>query len=302
MSTILAVKGWYTGDILGELKRAALLADKIAVRHVHAEGECDKFPHVKNEIEWLKAQGIAVPPPEVKYDVARYPWLKDYDRRIIEDPASLRRVYYMKHLMDDDVLEKGEKFEQELYVEAANAYARAASTLLTEENQTAVPMLPSEGVGHTNLPTKKSAVVRLSYDRLPMPDDQTPWDAILDWRSDDDAKGKFARLRTWINRASHADSTISEIEDDLESALYEYRTYMRVQHVRIPTGRFEAICTGAVKFLEELPKIKVSPLIEAVFRFDRVQAEMTEKELSAPNREVAYIVEAQDTFSKDNKP
>jgi hypothetical protein len=158
MSTMIAVKGWYRGDILGELKRAALLTDKIAIRHVHAEGECDKYPHVKAEIEWLKEKGVAVQAPEVKYDLELNPWLKDYDRRIIEDPTSLRRMYTMAHLLDDDVIAKGDVFEENLYTEAASAFARAASTVLTSEQQTAVPLLTTAEAGSSVLPTKKSAV------------------------------------------------------------------------------------------------------------------------------------------------
>jgi hypothetical protein len=269
MSTMIAVKGWYRGDILGELKRAALLTDRIAIRHIHAEGECDKYPHVKSEIEWLKEKGVAVRAPDVKYDLNLHPWLRDYDRRIIEDPTSLRRMYTMTHLLDDDILTKGDEFEKNLYTEAASAFARAVSTLLTSDRQTAVPLLDTAEGGSSVLPTRKSAVARLVYDKVPMPSDDTPWEAILDWRDDDEAKAKFARLRAWINRASRSDAAVADIEDDLETALHEYGAYMRVQHTRLPTGRFEAICVAAAKFLEDLPKIKLSPLIEAVFRFDK---------------------------------
>jgi hypothetical protein len=39
MADLIGIKPWYTGDITEELKRAALLCDKLVVKHIHAQGE-----------------------------------------------------------------------------------------------------------------------------------------------------------------------------------------------------------------------------------------------------------------------
>lgn len=90
MADLIGIKPWYTGDIAEELKRAALLCDKLVVKHIHAKGECDKFPSVLADLEYLKTQGIVIDtPPHVAYDTTRYPWLADFDRLILEDPTQI---------------------------------------------------------------------------------------------------------------------------------------------------------------------------------------------------------------------
>ncbi len=65
MTDLIGVTAWYAGDITSELKRAAAFFDKIAIRHLHQQIECEKFSQTpegkrtRNLMERLFASDIA---------------------------------------------------------------------------------------------------------------------------------------------------------------------------------------------------------------------------------------------------
>jgi hypothetical protein len=295
---IRGIKAWSTGDISAELKRAALLCDELVIKHVHSEAYCDDFPDVKANIEYLMEKGIAVAAPSVSYDVGAHPWLADYDRAILEDPSRLVRRYAADHLFDPPHLYHAEEYKQQVYRSAGDAYARVAASILTEPDVAdAVPFLALPFATFAGIPTRRASVIRAIYDGIPFPGADTSWEAILDWRDDPAAVSAFKKLRAWVSKSSHSESSIAELAEELEVAMDEYSRYMKARHAKIASGRFEAICIGAAKVLEELPRIKLSPLLEAVFRPEALEAELTLQELSAPGREAAYLVRTREKFS-----
>lgn len=153
------------------------------------------------------------------------------------------------------------------------------------------------------MPTKRTKVVRAVYDKIPMPDANTAWEAIHDWRADTQARSLFNRLRHWMSRSTESSSSIATLSEEMEVLLDDYSSYMEVQHAKIPKGQFGAICLAGVEFLESLPSIRISPLVKALFKPEIRDAALTTREgdLRAPGRELAYIVRTQEIFGKPAK-
>ena len=295
MTRYVGVKGWGVGDISGELKRAAILFDQIALRHTHGEKDCEQYPETNHDIEWLRDRKIVVRGPEAVYDDERHPWLHSFPPTILSDPTNAVKSFILKHLTDWDVLSINE-FEHQHFTAAADVYGRVAAVELQSEDTVALPLLATSTTTESCLPTRKADVLRVVYEGIPMPDETTPWQAILDFRNDDAAREQFVRLRCWINKSTRSEVSASEVRDELEALIAAYCTYMKGQHRRLAVGRLELFCTAVGECLDSFPLLKVSPMLKVLFRAERLQRDLMEEELKAPGREVAYVVAARSQF------
>jgi hypothetical protein len=134
-----------------------------------------------------------------------------------------------------------------------------------------------------------------------MPDADTSWEAIKDWRADSQARSSFDRLRLWMSRSSESSSSISTLKEEMEVLLDDYSNYMKVHHAKIPTGQFGAFSLATLEFLENFTPFKISPLVKVLFKLDVRAAALTTPEMTTPGREVAYIARTQDIFGKPPK-
>jgi hypothetical protein len=142
----------------------------------------------------------------------------------------------------------------------------------------------------------KSDVIRLVLNSLPVPDELTPWEYIIEYRSDPDSYGKFLALRNWMSEISRQNLPAHEVEDKLEYLLYEYRKQLELHKIKAHRGTLEAIVIASAEFLEDIANKKFTKLAQGLFTAKQKQIELLEGELTAAGREVAYIVKAQDTF------
>lgn len=298
MTEYVGVKGWYDGDISAELKRAALIFDKLIVKHVHSEGVCDKFPHLKADLKYLLDRDVVRTAPSLNYDTKAYPWLSDYDELLLTNPSSVWKFLVLGNLGKPEAT-RWRETKAQTYLASADAYARVASLILRNDDVTACPLLASPARAHPCLPTRKAEVLRLIYDNLPVPDELTDWSSIIDWRNDPDAKHKFASLRVWINDSARSSWTLSEIRDYLEAAILDYKAYTARRYKSFKPGKVALFGVALIKVIEELPKLKISPFVDAFVDARKLEIEATKEELNSPHREIAYVVASQRRFKDE---
>lgn len=88
--------------------------------------------------------------------------------------------------------------------------------------------------------------------------------------------------------------SVNEIEDELEGLLDDYAAHMRLHRMKYRRGTLRAIVTAIAEVAENLPRLRFKRAVEPLFDvFDRKIA-LTEAELNAPGREVAYLVHARE--------
>jgi hypothetical protein len=192
-----------------------------------------------------------------------------------------------------------QEFKQRHYSTSADVYARVAAVHLSELNcdDVALPLLSTPIAPQSIVHAKKAEIISMVFNKIPIANDTTPWEAIIDWRNDPEARAKFARLRVWVNSASRGELSTAELSDSMEALLADYSAYMSDQHAKIGRGYWELTCTAVVKFLEELPRIKLSPALDVAFHASRSHAQLIEAERKAPGREVAYLLATHDRFA-----
>lgn len=141
-----------------------------------------------------------------------------------------------------------------------------------------------------------SPAVRIVLNSLPVPDDVTPWDKLLEFRSDERTRYHLLMLRKWVRKVTSETTDPRAIGQELDELLASYGEHMRVHRIKSRLGRMEQIVAGSLGFLENLVKLNWSSAAKNLFALARIDVALLEAEREAPGRELAYIVKAHEYF------
>jgi hypothetical protein len=131
---------------------------------------------------------------------------------------------------------------------------------------------------------------------VPLPDDGTSWEDILDYRNDPDARTRFLRLKHWMNEAVAQNRSPAVLHDELQTLLAEYEDYMKLHRMKIRSGAMETFITTTAEVLEGLLKLKWSDSARALFSFRRRRIQLLEAEREAPGRQLAHLAHIRGRF------
>jgi hypothetical protein len=301
MSEFVGIKSLFdlvfTEDLSGQLKREALLVDKIAILDFEVVlRDKGSFAEDRDELLWLYEQGVVFKPP----DVLRMPYP-------ILDPLFDDIVHYLVHenISLKELERRGKRQRQKYkFVErgmlSSQMQTRLTSIYLREKEEVDNCALFSRQ-GHPELLKFRSAPRRdasaIVLNALPVPNATTPWEHIAEYRIDPDSHSKFLALRNWINDLSRTDLQPLEIEQKLEYLIDQYRKQMALHKIKTHKGPVETIVVSSTELLENIVKLKWSKVAKKLFSFRQRKIALLETELAAPGREVAYIVDARERFS-----
>lgn len=133
-------------------------------------------------------------------------------------------------------------------------------------------------------------------DNLPMPSDETPWEAILEFRSDPDSRRKLSHLKVWMHEIAKSNIDRIECEEKLAWLKQEFESHLRIHKLKTSYGAVEAMVTTTAEIAENLVKIKWGKAAKTLFSLGHERIELLEAESRAPGREIAYIVKAENAF------
>jgi len=145
-------------------------------------------------------------------------------------------------------------------------------------------------------PAQRSDALRVVIERLPMPDENTPWQDILDFRRDPDTSRKLLAIREWTRTVAREGREVASLQEHLDYLLEEYRAHIALHKLKYSTSAFETIITTTADVAESLMKFKWKAVAEAMFSIRKRKIALLEAEASAPGREVSYIIHAQSKF------
>ncbi len=214
---------------------------------------------------------------------------EELKRRGVEFPTAIRRK-------DELAFQLAEAVSAGLTAEI-HRMRRECIGLRKLHNMDAYPVLSLRDFLLSNEKADKNDVVVIALDSLPVPDESTPWEQIIEYRSDPGSQSKFLALRHWMSEVARAELTPAEVEEKLEYLIDQYRRHMRLHRMKTNVGTLETIVTTGAEFLGNLVSFKWGKAAEALFSLKRRQVALLEGELTAPGNEVAYIVKAREAFS-----
>jgi hypothetical protein len=165
------------------------------------------------------------------------------------------------------------------------------------ENFDAYPFYLTDNHFEISYLTGKSDVLNIILNKFPIPDRNTPWEQIFEFRKDPVCKGHFLGLRQWMKDMARAQIPANALEEKLEYLLDQYEKFMEINKLKYQVGLFEAVFTIALSFLESLLKLSAGKLAKPLFLIRKQKLAFLEAEMIAPGKEIAFISKAHEYFS-----
>lgn len=276
---------------LGEIKQSILLFDLIGIPSLDAfvfhhrlkkhKPNCEHAPII-NELLYLQENDLVF---STKIRSVTLKSGKDY--------SDLNKEFEYLHKIYDD-----ESVGIDLRLEAG---ARINALILNNENAErdfdSIPLIKNLSLKIDNQ-VSKIDVVNLIIEHMPIPDDQTPWENILEFKNNPDNKGKMAGLRLWVNKSLKSKYSISELKDELEYLTYQYTKRLEIHKIKYNSGLLQTFVVGSAELLENTVKLKFSNIAKGLFSATNSKADLLNLELTAPGNELSYIYQANKTFNK----
>lgn len=203
-------------------------------------------------------------------------------------------------LLDDDPEQALRTFAKRAKEDELRLLRVAASELSQTTGADAVAVLGGWTPADSVFQKGKERVVSVVLSRFPHPSSETAWPRIVDYRLDPETRGKYFRLKTWINRAAREDRTAAELVDEINELLYEYQRYMELHRIKCGTGVLRVVLTATAEIIDSLVRLRFAKAVEAVLTLTERQIALSQAELAAPGRELAYLLDASSRFSGGN--
>jgi hypothetical protein len=298
MAELIGVKSPLELLISRSVKREALMFDRVAIPNldrtlspnpVHLTEENINFIR---ELAWLRNEGIIFEPEEASSNqqlLLNDEYVKDRNKvDKLED--ELEAIFLIRGREDEAYRER------RLYAEYLTT--RYTAIQLRELNQTdAYPIFSIASFPEHDALIYKREVARIVLNELPIPDESTSWEQIIEYRGDPDSQAKFFSLRNWMNEVARAKLTPIEVEQKLEYLISQYHRHMELHKMKTNAGALEVIVVSSAEFLEDLVKFKWGKIAKGLFTLKQRRIALMEGELTAPGSEVAYVIKAREHFS-----
>lgn len=284
--------------LLGELKQSVLLFDLIGIPTLDSQIENFNQIHAPNskhryfidELEYLREQGYLFDSLKgISFDSLKI------------NTTTIRDDVHLQALANEinELLLLLEKKETDTE-SAMETGARISSLLLNDELKVqdffSIPLLKRSTLTDNNKLTKTN-VINLIVEQMPIPDDQTPWENIFEFKSNSDNKGRFSGMRTWVNKTINSGLSEPEIRDELEYLLYQYKKSLELHKIKHHSGVLQTIIVGTSEIIENVIKLKFSNVAKGLFSAHQSKADLLNAELTAPGNELSYIYKAREAFS-----
>ncbi len=140
----------------------------------------------------------------------------------------------------------------------------------------------------------RQQVLRVALNALPVPDEASAWQDIVDFKYNlHDKQWDFRRfLRTLASKKQ----TEAETRDDIEWTLNEYAKAMKLHNLKAGNSFVEVYLMPVVEIIEDVAKFNWSKLAKGALSVTRHQIELMEAEMKAPGKECAYVFDARKRF------
>ena len=133
---------------------------------------------------------------------------------------------------------------------------------------------------------------------MPVPDDSTPWEDIIQYRSDPESRTRFLRLKHWINGVLAHNRSPRELHEEIQTMLAEYEDHMKLHRMKVRAGALETFITTSAEVLEGLARLRWSDSAKALFSVRRRRIQLLEAERQAPGRHLAYLAHVRNRFQQ----
>ncbi len=319
MSKLIALKSSTHEELISDawfsefsnLKQQALLFDQIGFfrlsqfyeildetldifKNAHPSA-LSKIETIISELRWLQQQGLIFE-LNLKEELSNLPNIKQqFDQKFRDAQELLNKVITIQNLNLKTI--KDEAQRKDLIAEQQISLLRLLAIIMeTTKGVTAVTTFPYSKYIHEFPNSQKSYVAQIVINKLPLPNNETSWEQIIDYRNDPENQNNLLGLRQWIRKISREELSKTEIEDEIEWRINEFDKHMKIHKMKANTETLEVMVKAPLEIIENLIKLKFSKIPEPLFALKKRQINLMEAELNTPGREMSYIIKARETF------
>jgi hypothetical protein len=291
------------------LKQEALIFNRIAVIGLNFGLDVVSDPHAREALRlppkpelydllWLIEQGIVFDAEDVLPDSAliESEEFKRYENLQQEQLEKMNTVLSSHAVDRNDVFTRLAKRAQHAD-KAEEYYLRSTCVQLRELcNIEAYPILWNELNVSEDSPAERSDLIQIVLKAIPVPDESTSWEQIMEYRSDPDSQDKFLDLRNWMSDVARAELAPIEAKEKLEWLMSQYQRRMNLHKMKTHPSTLKAYIIASARFAENFIKGNWGKLAEQVL-IQQNKIALMESESTSPGSEVAYVIEAREHFS-----
>jgi len=302
-------------DFSSRLKQHALLFDQIGILRLsqlrdmiysYMEGNSHppdlaqtRFEPLLLDLEWLEENSILFD-ATIENEFTE----RDFDSILETNPIKANELRKLAKSFDK-LRKKNISFKTaestldslDLIKKQDGALLRFMSIVMeTTKNTSAITTLPYKEYTVSLPTTNKSSVAQITVNKLPLPDNETPWEKIIDYRTDSESKNDLLALRKWIGNIATQNRTPLEIEQEIEWLISEFQRHMKFHKIKANHETLEVLVKSPLALVENLAKFQFSKIPDPLFALKRRQIMLMEAELNAPGREMSYIIKSNSAF------
>jgi hypothetical protein len=131
-----------------------------------------------------------------------------------------------------------------------------------------------------------------------MPDDTTPWESILDFRADPEARRRLLALKAWMRGLGGQDVSLADVAERLAELTAEYEASLRLRRMKVRLTTTRALVTSVAGIAEDVLKFRWGRAAERLFAVQEQRIQLFEAERALPGREIAYLHDASGRFGR----
>jgi hypothetical protein len=139
-----------------------------------------------------------------------------------------------------------------------------------------------------------ASVLDVIIKKFPIPSCDVSLEHLLEFRADTDAMLALRRLRKWATKCASDQVSLKELEEEIQDLVDKYTEYMNLHRLKYECGVLRTFVSATLELAENLMRLRVKAAFETLFTLRTNSLALTEAELKAPGREVAYLILAKE--------
>lgn len=279
-------------NLLNSFKQLLILFDQVGV------------PTIKHQLEINKNRILLNPHCQNKWVSDEIEYL--LDNKLIFD--SMKEGAIPLRNGDHSQMMKDFKFYQEIITkdigtnESFEAAARLSSILLNNHKELIgkeefIPIVPLKDNQLISPISEKTDVYKIIINQIPVPDENTPWEDILEFKDKTNNKSRLNKLRVWINNTTKLGNTPVELEQEIESIVEDFNSDLKLSKIKYSSG---SLITGIIATEELIKNPNEFPLLAlttGILTIAKDTIELLKDERSSEGKELSYLIKANQKFS-----
>lgn len=143
---------------------------------------------------------------------------------------------------------------------------------------------------------RKTHVLKFLLDNIPEPRFDTPWDQIIDFRSDDSIRLKYLALINWVNEMANSSFNLNEIRDKYDYLYLDYKRSVEKHKIKFTLGTLEVLVAAGIGFItSDLPNSL--NLVSNFLKVGSSTLNLLKEEGNLPGKEIAYVYHTKQRFN-----